>query len=197
MSSHLETLKRVMNGDFAGATDEEKKKAVREVIEVCSVAAGAVTIQPMPLVDTVLITPIQIGMVQAIARIHGYKLDKKSILEILSTFGASIVAQNISMATAKLIPFLGWMVTMSVAFALTWAVGEVSDHYFRNGRTVPNDELKSMFDRVYKQKKAEKESSAKDDKLKEKLEQLKKAYESGILTDEEFARKKEEALKNF
>jgi len=54
-----------------------------------------------------------------------------------------------------------------------------------------------MFDRVYKQKKAEKESSAKDDKLKEKLEQLKKAYESGILTDEEFARKKEEALKNF
>ena len=33
--------------------------------------------------------------------------------------------------------------------------------------------------------------------LKRKLEQLKEAYASGLLTEEEFARKKEEVLKDF
>ena len=45
------------------------------------------------------------------------------------------------MAAAKLIPFAGALITISMAYALTWAIGEVSDHYFRNGRGVPQSEL--------------------------------------------------------
>ncbi len=198
MAAYLETLKRVMDGDYQNASADEKSQAVRDVIQVCSIAAAAVTIQPIPLLDTALISPIQIAMVQAIGRVHGYKLDKKSIVEILSTFGASIVAQNLIMAAAKLIPFAGFLITTSMAYALTWAVGEVSDHYFRGGRGVPQSELKEMFKRVYEQKKSEKQAAHKaDDTLKSKLEQLKKAYEAGLLTDEEFARKKEELLRSF
>lgn len=198
MASYLETLRRVMDGDYENASKEEKDAAVRDVIQVCSIAAAAVTIQPFPLLDTALIAPIQIGMVQAIGRIHGYRLDKKSILEILGTFGASIVAQNVIMAAAKLIPFAGWIITSSMAYALTWAIGEVSDHYFRNGRGVPEGELREMFKRVYEQKKAEKQSQNRgNETLKDKLEQLKKAYEAGLLTDDEFTRKKEELLRSF
>jgi uncharacterized protein (DUF697 family) len=198
MAGYLDTLKRVMDGDYANASDDEKNAAVRDVIQVCSIAAAAVTIQPIPLLDTALISPIQIAMVQAIGRVHGYKLDRKSIVEILSTFGASIVAQNLIMAAAKLIPFAGFLITTSMAYALTWAVGEVSDHYFRGGRGVPQSELKDMFKRVYEQKKAEKQSAHKsNDTLKDKLDMLKKAYEAGLLTDEEFARKKEEVLRSF
>jgi uncharacterized protein (DUF697 family) len=194
----LDTLKRVLDGDYSEATEEEKTKAVRELIQVCAVAAGAVTIQPIPFVDTALVTPIQIGLVQGIGKIHGYKLDKRSILEILSTFGASIVAQNVIMAAAKFIPFLGWVVTISMAYALTWAIGEVSDHYFRNGRNVDEGELKKMFERVYKAKKTEKEASHKADKtLKQKLEELKDAKKDGLLTDEEFEAKKAELLAGF
>ena len=198
MSAHLDTLKRVLDGDYSEATAEEKSKAVRELVQVCAVAAGAVTIQPIPFVDTALITPIQIGLVQGIGKIHGYKLDKRSILEILSTFGASIVAQNVIMAAAKFIPFFGWLVTISMAYALTWAIGEVSDHYFRNGRNVDEEELKRMFERVYKAKKTEKEASHKGDKtLEEKLQRLKNARKDGVLTDEEFEAKKAELLKGF
>lgn len=198
MSGHLETIKRVLDGDYSSATAEEKSRAVKELIQVCSVAAGAVTFQPIPLVDTVLVTPIQIGLVQGIGKIHGYKLDSKSVLEILGTFGASIVAQNLIMAAAKLIPFVGWVVSISIGFALTWAVGEVSDHYFRNGRKVDEAELKAMFERIYKTKKAEKTEEHKGDKtLKDKLEQLKKAKADGLLTDEEFEAKKSEILSRF
>ncbi|MBL8943758.1 MAG: DUF697 domain-containing protein, partial [Myxococcales bacterium] len=132
MSGHLDTIRRVLDGDYTDASDEDRQRAVRELVQVCSVAAGAMTIQPFPLLDTALIAPIQIAMVQGIGKIHGHKLDTKSVLEMLSTFGASIVAQNVIMAAAKLIPFFGWVVTISMAYAMTWAIGEVSDHYFRN-----------------------------------------------------------------
>ena len=128
MSGHLDTIRRVLDGDYTDASDEDRQRAVRELVQVCSVAAGAMTIQPFPLLDTALIAPIQIAMVQGIGKIHGHKLDTKSVLEMLSTFGASIVAQNVIMAAAKLIPFFGWVVTISMAYAMTWAIGEVSDH---------------------------------------------------------------------
>lgn len=198
MSSHIETLKRVLDGNYEGASDEEKARAVRELVQVCSVAAGAMTIQPLPLLDTALIAPIQIGLVQGIGKIHGHKLDQKSILEILSTFGASIVAQNLIMAAAKLIPFFGWIFTISMAYALTWAIGEVSDHYFRNDRKVEEHELRAMFERVYKSKKEEKAAQHKrDGSLKAKLEELKEARAAGLLTEEEFEAKKAALLANF
>src|SRR5207244_8725602 len=158
---YAETWKRVMEGDFGSAGDDEKRRAVKELIEVCSIAAGAVTIQPIPFIDTALIAPIQIAMVQAVGRVHGHKLDKKSVLEILSTLGASIVAQNVIMAAAKLVPFRGWLVTISMAYALTYAIGEVSDLYFKTGRGVSADVLKEKFQAIYKEKRDETEATNK------------------------------------
>ena len=198
MATYTEIVDRIMRGDYEDASPAERDDAVRSVIQACSVAAAAVTIQPIPFVDTALITPIQIVMVQAIGRIYGHQLDKKSVLEILSTFGASIVAQNVVLAAVKFIPFLGWLVTTSMAYALTWAIGEVSDYYFRNGRGVPDEELQSMFKRIYKQKHAEKKaSSSEDSTLKQKLEQLKEAFDAGLLDHEEFDRKKQDVLADF
>jgi uncharacterized protein (DUF697 family) len=187
-----------MDGDFGNATDEDKTTAIRELIEVASIAAAAVTIQPIPFVDTALLAPIQIGMVQGIGRVHGLSLDKKSILEILSTLGASILAQNVILAAAKFVPFLGWVVGPSMAYALTYAIGEVSEMYFGSGRGLPAADMKSMFERVYKAKRAEKEEANKGNAtLKQKLEQLTEAFRAGLLTEEEYNRKKEELLKAF
>jgi uncharacterized protein (DUF697 family) len=195
---YLDTINRVTTGNYETATPEERAAAVKEVITVCAVGASAVTIQPFPVADVLLMSPIQIGMVQAIGKVHGHKLDKKAILEILSTFGASLVAQNVIMAAAKLIPFLGSVVAMSMAYALTYAIGEVSDYYFQHGRGVSTSELQDRFKSIYKEKKAEKEREAKENKsLKQKLDALKKARETGVITEEEFAKKKEEVLAGF
>jgi uncharacterized protein (DUF697 family) len=198
MASYKETLDRILQGDFESASPEERAEAVRDVINVCSVAAGAVTFQPIPFLDTVLISPIQIAMVQAIGRVYGHRLDQKAIIEMLSTFGASLLAQNAIIAAAKFIPFAGWVVSISMAYALTYAIGEVADHYFKNGRGVSAEELKSMFDRVYREKKKEKQDAhSSNDELKTKLEKLERAYAEGVLTEEEFERKKQELLQGF
>lgn len=197
-ANYSETIQRVMSGGYDSATEEERTKAVRELIQVCSIASGAVAIQPIPLVDSVLITPIQIAMVQAIGRVRGYDLDKKSIVEILGTFGASLLAQNLMIAAAKFVPFAGWVMGVAMAYALTYAVGEVSDHYFRTGRGTSADELRSKFKETYDQKRREKQAQHKENQtLKQKLEQLTEAFRSGLLTEEEFGRKKEELLKGF
>lgn len=198
MPSYTDVLDRVMRGDYANATDAERDEAVAMVLKACAVAAAAVTIQPIPFVDTVLISPIQIAMVQAIGRVRGYQLDRTSVLEILSTLGASIVAQNAMMAAAKFVPFFGWIVTISMAYALTWAIGEVSDVYFRTGRGASESELRAMFKKVYAEKREEKERTHKaNDRLKDKLAQLKEAYEAGLIDEDTFKKKKEDLLAEF
>jgi uncharacterized protein (DUF697 family) len=198
MSGYSDTIGRVMAGDFAGATDEEKARHVRDLVQVCSIAAAAVAVQPIPFLDLALLAPIQIGMVQGIGRIHGHDLDRKSVIEILSTFGASLVTQSVIMTSAKLVPFFGWAAALSMAYAITHAIGEVSDHYFRTGRGVPQDSLREMFDACYRRARREKEATtARDATLKDKLQQLTRAYAMGLLTEEEYTRKKEELLKTL
>src|SRR4026209_1933504 len=79
MAKWTDTVKRVMDGDYQNAGAEERREAVRDLIQVCSVASSVLAIQPIPFLDAALMAPIQIAMIQGIGRVHGYSLDKKSI----------------------------------------------------------------------------------------------------------------------
>lgn len=193
--SYSQTVGRVMAGDYDGATPEERTAAVRELIVVCATAAGAVAIQPIPMLDVLLVSPIQIALVQGVGRIYGHRLDQKAVLEMMGAFGASLVAQNVMMAAAKLVPFAGWIAGAAMAYATTWAIGEVADHYFKNGRGVPAEDLREMFRQVYDGKKSEREAAMRAaPSLKERLEQLNEARAAGLIDEAEYNRKKEEML---
>jgi len=194
MPSYAETFERVATGEYAQASDEEKLEAVREVIQIASIAAAAVSIQPIPMLDIALIAPIQIGMVQAIGRVHGYALDKKSVVEILSSFGAGLVTQGVLLSTSKLIPIVGWLAAIPMAYALTWSVGEVAHYYFKMGRGVSPDELEAMFQKIYRSKRAEKAREQKSGSLKARLEDLTEAFKAGLVSEAEYQKKKEEIL---
>lgn len=193
--SYTETLSRLVNADYADATPEERAAAVRDLVSLSSVTAAALAIQPIPLLDVVLIIPLQIALVQGIGRVYGHRLDQKSVIEMLGTFGAGIVAQNVMMAAAKFVPFAGWIAASAMAYALTYAIGEVADHYFRTGRGVPPDELRAMFRKLYSEKKTERETAMRSaPSLKERLEQLNEARAAGLIDDAEYERKKQEIL---
>jgi uncharacterized protein (DUF697 family) len=195
---YLETIARVMHGNFENATEPEKLGAVRDVTIVCSVAAAAVTVQPVPLLDIALLAPIHIAMVQAIGQVHGHKLDAKSVVEVLATFGGSIVTRSILGSVVKVIPVFGWAASASMAYAMTYAIGEVSHCYFTSGRGLSSTQLRSMFRSVYDAKRTEKGEAARaNETLKEKLRQVTDAYEAGLLTEEEYRKKKEDVLKDL
>ena len=205
MNDFSQTFHRVLEGDFTSATPEQRDVAVRDLITMASVASAAVTIQPIPLLDSALLAPIQIAMVQGIAKVYSYTLDRKTILEWIGTFGASIVTRHVLLAAAKLVPFAGWLVGASMAYALTHALGEVTDHYYRTGRGVGTSDLQTMFRAAYDRSRAEKVAKEKsgapggggDDSLKARLTRLTEAFAAGLLTEEEFRLKKEEMLRDF
>ena len=198
MARYTETFSRVMQGDFATATPGERQAAFLDVRQVACVSSAALTVQPIPFLDTALMAPIQIGLVQAIGRIHGYSLDRQAVLELLATFGASIVTQNVMMGALKFVPFLGWVAAPAMAYGLTFSIGEVANHYFASGRSVDTAELQAMFQEVYARTRAEKESAnAENQSLKERLQELKDAFEAGLIDAETFERKKEQVLEDF
>jgi uncharacterized protein (DUF697 family) len=186
-------LQRIQNGTFDQASAEDRARTVRDLVQACSLAAAAATVQPVPFLDLALITPIQIGMVQGIGRLRGYSLDMKSVFEMLRTLRVSMLTQSAILTAADLVPVLGSFVQISVAYAFTYALGEVTDYYFRTGRRTPADELRAMFKRIYK----EKRRGARYRDLKPKgaeLERLKLSRKKGALTEAEFEAKKEQVL---
>jgi uncharacterized protein (DUF697 family) len=192
------TVHRVLEDDLGSATAEERDRCVRDLVTLASAASAAITLQPIPLLDVALLAPVQIAMVQGIAKVHGYAVDRRTVVEWIGTFGASILTRHLLLAAAKLVPFAGWLAGASMAYALTHALGEVSDHYFRSGRGVPSSELQQMFKNAYARSKAEKDTRARtDDSLEARLRRLTEAFAAGLLTEEEFRAKKEDILRGF
>src|SRR5690606_16817474 len=114
VAGYTERLERLVGFGRAASTEEEREKAATEVIRVCSIGAAAVVVQPLPMLDIALLTPIHVAMVKAIGGVYGYTLDRKTALGIIGAFGASIAAQNLVIASAKLVPFASLPIAISV-----------------------------------------------------------------------------------
>jgi uncharacterized protein (DUF697 family) len=151
----LRWFRRTVEVDLNAASDEERGRAVEEVIRASSTAAGVAALQPLPLLDIALIAPIQIAMVRSIGRIRGYAIDLKAAFEVFKVFHLGLLTQKAAISAPALVPVMGQLLSMWVASALTYAVGVASDHYFRNGRTASVAELRTLFESAYRQKRAE------------------------------------------
>lgn len=143
--SWLDTLDDIRTRDFSKVSMQERDKAAREVINMCSYAVAVVSISPIPLSDVVLMLPIQTGMVMTIGHIYGRKVDKASakdlILELGATAGVGFLARQ---GIKALLPVVGALLTVVPAFAANWAIGRVAVEYFKNpGAT--QDELNEVF----------------------------------------------------
>jgi uncharacterized protein (DUF697 family) len=160
------------------------------VIRNYSIAAAAAAVQPLPLVDLALLTPIQVGMVRSIAMVYGQPLGLRSALELLGTFGTSLVAQHAVMAAVKLAPGAGLPVAISVAYAITYAIGEASKVHFERGPLLSNENLRDVFRRTYRKQRGAVKHAVKDKRLVGELRRLTQARRNGQIDDAEYERRK-------
>jgi uncharacterized protein (DUF697 family) len=207
MDDFRATLKRILEGDLDVANDEEKQLAVRRLIHTGCAAAMVTTLQPVPLLDVALITPIQIGMVQGIGRLHGYHLDRKSVLEMLNSIKTGLATQHATIAAAKLVPAAGEIFAACVAHGLTYAVGSLADDYFRSGRTMLPSAMRLLLRRSYSENLRRICRSTWNETLaffrlgggppgvKHQLQDLQHARREGRLSDEEVEREVEKMLR--
>lgn len=145
--SWLDTLDDIRTKDFSKATDKQREKAARDVINLSSYACALISVSPIPFSDALVMLPVQSTMVITLGHIYGRKVTKETakdlILEVGATAGVGMLArQGIKM----LLPVVGALLTIPAAYAANWGIGRVAAEYFKNPGAVSKDNLKEIYE---------------------------------------------------
>ena len=121
---------------------------------------GALELLPESLA-TMAIIPLQMKLVYEVGLAHGYALDRGHVTELLATVGAGVTGQAVEQVGRKLLGgilgaiggrMLGGLgrqaVSSGVAFATTYALGQVARQYYASGRRIDAAQLKVVFQRM-------------------------------------------------
>lgn len=135
-----------------------QKKLSRVVITSSAAICSGIAITPIPLADILPITATQIGMIIGIGYISGLKLEKSAAIKFLTAVGVdvgvAVAFRELARALVKFaFPGGGLVISASIAFAGTWAIGEAAIAYFIEGRTI--EEAKAVFNATKKMKETE------------------------------------------
>lgn len=111
---------------------QQKKNKAHAVVAGAALASATACATPIPLADTVVLIPIQVGMLAGITSVFGLNLQKGFLTTLISStitgVGASIIGRTIVANLFKLIPGLGTIPGIALAAAtatsLTTAFGE-------------------------------------------------------------------------
>lgn len=147
---YMDSVQKVLKSDFTKASPEERDRAARDIIGLCSFACAGLVLQPIPGLEQGVI-PIQMGMVLAVAHIHGEELSRKRASEILMDLaaitGVSIVGRQVLTSVAKVfLPGLGGLIAAPTTFSVTWATGHAAIHYLRAGGRVDKASIRKIFE---------------------------------------------------
>ena len=109
-------------------------------------------------IATMAILPLQARLVYNIGKAYGYELDQGHIKEFAATLGVGLTGQYLEQIGRRLLGgvlggVLGGMgrsigrqaASSGMAFATTWAVGQVAKQYYGGGRKLDADKLKAAF----------------------------------------------------
>lgn len=117
---------RLLNDDYA-------RNSHPHIVSL-SIAAGLAGAIPVPAASLATAAAIQAKLFHSIASIYGLTLTPKSVSEVISAAGVSVLAGMGARELAKLIPGYGQTVALGVAglytAALTYALGRVFCFYF-------------------------------------------------------------------
>jgi uncharacterized protein (DUF697 family)/GTP-binding protein EngB required for normal cell division len=104
-----------------------KKKQAEAKIAAAVTAAGTAGATPIPFADAVVLVPIQLGMMAAVAQTYGVSLDKTTHAGLAATAGATSAGRSLVGGLVKLIPgagaVVGGAINATVASTITFAMG--------------------------------------------------------------------------
>ncbi len=133
------------------AQDELASTLTKATAAVCAAVAAA----PIPVADIVPLTTLQAGLVAGIAWIGGRSLDKRGAVEFLASLGANVglafaLREAVRALMKVVVPGGGAVVSATIAFSGTIAVGAAARAYFIRGVSI--DDARKAFRRGNKEK---------------------------------------------
>ncbi len=131
--------------------------AVDASIKKYAILCAALELLPQSLA-TMAVVPLQMKLVYEIGQRYGYALDRAHIKEFIAIAGVGLGAQVVEqyarkllgsvlkMAGGKMLGGLGKSAAgPAVAFATTYALGQVAKQYYGGGRSMKDVDLKALF----------------------------------------------------
>ncbi len=131
--------------------------ALEQQIVNAAITNAALELLPESLASMAII-PLQMKLVYRIGQAYGYELDGSSVKDFLATLGVGLTAQYLEQFGRKLLGgLLGGIAggigrsignqaaSSGMAFASTWALGQVAVQYYSGGRTLDADKLRAAF----------------------------------------------------
>ncbi|MGB6219874.1 TerB family tellurite resistance protein [Haloferula sp.] len=131
------------------------KDEVDSLIMRYSIINGALELLPETL-STMAIIPLQMKLVNSVGKHHGVSMDRQQLVEFLGAAGIGATSQVVEGMARKMIggltgklgkKFLGksfgglakkgvdQLTSSAFSFASTWAIGQLAQRYYANGRT--------------------------------------------------------------
>lgn len=131
--------------------------AIDKQIVDASITNAALELLPESLASMAIL-PLQARLVYRIGQAHGYELDQGHIKEFVATLGVGLAGQYLEQFGRKMLggllgSVLGGLgrsigrqtASSGMAFATTWAIGQVAKQYYGGGRTLDAAKLKAAF----------------------------------------------------
>ncbi len=130
-------------------TNEDKRKAATELTDNISKLNAAISLQPLPIADFFLLTPIQVSLVIKIARIYGKEIDDQVIQESILTIIKGLLARTFTRSLLKFIPFLGAPISFFTSYIVTQSIGITAIKLFESNQEINMDVVKETFEKEY------------------------------------------------
>jgi len=128
----------------------------RQIVNA-SITNAALELLPESLASMAIL-PLQLRLVYQIGKAYGYELDQGHIKEFIATLGVGLTGQYLEQFGRKLLGgLLGAVLggvgravgdqtaSSGMAFATTWALGQLAKQYYGGGRTLDAAKLKAAF----------------------------------------------------
>jgi GTP-binding protein Era len=170
-----------------------KEKRIRALIYSKAGVCAAVALAPIPVADILVLTPIQMAMVATIGHFHGVEVTADRATELMGVMGAGVGLREAARQLIKLVPGYGLVVSASIAFAGTVALGEVANQWFLRKMKVDAQDLKELFTRTAAKAKEEYALNGESasgrteaERVRSRFEALKKRLEAGAISQAEF-----------
>ena len=175
------------------ADSKLKEKRIRALIYSKASVCAAVALAPIPVADILVLTPIQMAMVATIGYFHGVEVTADRATELMGVMGAGVGLREAARQLVKLVPGYGLVVSASIAFAGTVALGEAANLWFARRMKVDAQDLKELFTRTAAKAKQEYAlrsdtggGGSNDESVRARVEVLRRRLEQGLISQAEF-----------
>ena len=126
------------------ADEAQRRAAFEKLLARYSLLTALTEAIPVPYVPDILVIPMQVQLVRAVAALFGKEAGRQTIQLLFETLGVGVGVRVGLSSLAKFVPIWGSLFGAASSFAATYAFGKVAYKYFSSDDATL-EELKPLF----------------------------------------------------